>query len=360
MRQLKSGRIVQCSRRQAVIGVASSCAAVLLGTRVRAERRIPEWHSEVLRLPNTSAGKAPVVSALAISRAGEQVAIAGDDHHLRVWHLGEAEFVAEFSGHRDWVRTLAYSPDGRRLASAGNDRRWIIWDMTSPQVRVLREVQLDHPITRAVFDPTGERIAIVGFRTPLKVFDVRSGHEIWQATCPCEDMRAVAFSSDNRALAAGGRNGIVRVWDLGSETIATEYRGHQRRIHDIAFSPDDTRIASCSDDRSIYVTGLDGSDAFRLKCPEAKCMSLAFCGNRQIAAGATDNAIHIFDLDSRQESVELAGHTGTIAALVYSDGALVSAGFDTTVRVWRRNQNLAGEVTPPPQLGERLRATDLR
>ena len=52
----------------------------------------------------------------------------------------------------------------------------------------------------------------------------------------------------------------------------------------------------------------------------------------------------------RRETGVLAGHTGTIAALECQGKVLISAGYDTTVRIWSITDHVAGLETPSPRV----------
>ena len=85
-------------------------------------------------------------------------------------------------------------------------------------------------------------------------------------------------------------------------------------------------------------------------------MSLAFCGLQEIAAGATDNTVRVWDLTTKIETSRLVGHTGSVTSLAYSEGTLASAGYDTVVRIWLRNRNVAREVeSNPRRVGQQTR-----
>ena len=54
-----------------------------------------------------------------------------------------------------------------------------------------------------------------------------------------------------------------------------------------------------------------------------------------VATAGSDNLIHLWDLTARRDLGQLPGHTGSVSALAYRDGVLVSGGFDTFVRIWQ-------------------------
>jgi WD40 repeat protein len=55
-----------------------------------------------------------------------------------------------------------------------------------------------------------------------------------------------------------------------------------------------------------------------------------------LAAGSSNNVVHLWDIGVKTEKCRFVGHTGSIATMVYDskNGTLLSGSFDTTVRVW--------------------------
>ena len=173
-----------------------------------------EWTCRVLELdPDPGTLRPPVISAVALHPEGRFVAIAGDDHRIRIVDLESGRTLQRRAAHGDWVRSLVYAPTGKTLASAGNDGRIVLWDATyATEIRQL--ASLPHPITAIAFSQTGNSLAAIGFGDDLRVFDVEGQNAAVRFGCPCTDMRALAYSADLRLLASGGRNGVVRVWDV--------------------------------------------------------------------------------------------------------------------------------------------------
>jgi WD40 repeat protein len=310
-----------------------------------------DWTGQAFSIrPEQPVDSPPVITGLALHPDGHRVAVAGDDHRVRILDLESGEVVLALTEHADWVRSLAFSPSGQLLASAATDGRLILWDPDNGN-KLFQVAKLPHAISSIRFSHDGRYLAAVGFGEGVYVYDVETRKAQLRLSSPCLDMRALAFSADRQLIAAGGRNGLVRLWSLVDGPVLREFAAHQRRIRGLAFSPDASTLVSCGEDGRIRVSRLDGEVDFVLTCPDAKVMSLAFCGPDQLATGGSDNLIRIWDMNEQTETARLAGHTGSVVALDYTGNTLVSAGYDTTVRVWQRSQHVAED---PRALRERM------
>jgi WD40 repeat protein len=79
-----------------------------------------------------------------------------------------------------------------------------------------------------------------------------------------------------------------------------------------------------------------GQNVTTLATRPTKVRALLFVDNRRLAAGGTDNRISIWDVDSRQVTGRLIGHTGTVASLACdrTGTVLVSGSYDAKLRIW--------------------------
>jgi WD40 repeat protein len=343
--------------------------AVLYGTAIMlsglfsaspAPAQSVNWSSEVIRLqPAESTNARPIAVAVALDPTGRRLAIAGDDHAIRIWDLAQRRVIRQLVGHTDWVRALCYSSDGSQLASVGNDGRVMIWSgqTSQPQRELMRS---DDALNAVCFQPGTSQLATVGFNAPLRFFDSRTGELQGEFECPCRDMRAIAFSPTESLLAGGGRNGKIRLWEPVSGAIRGESSAHTQRIRDLTFSPDGKWLASCSEDRRIRIASVDGDSEFLLPPRSAKVMSVVFLGPHRLASGGSDNVIRIWDLDTRQEITWLSGHTGSVMALAYQGETLISAGFDATVRIWREHDHPSSDGQPPAVRLEKTEIFEIR
>jgi WD40 repeat protein len=108
---------------------------------------------------------------------------------------------------------------------------------------------------------------------------------------------SVAFHPDGALLASGGKDSLIRVWDIGTGTEKTVFSRKDSGLDVVAFSPDGTMLA---------------------------------------VVGGT-HMVNLWDLASGREKAKLDGHVGggeyRLAFRPHSR-TLVSAGDDRTARFW--------------------------
>ncbi|MGP0064450.1 MAG: WD40 repeat domain-containing protein [Isosphaeraceae bacterium] len=93
----------------------------------------------------------------------------------------------------------------------------------------------------------------------VKVWDVVTGqlthlfrgHDGWAT--------AVSFSRDGARLASTGKDGMIRLWEVGPSTGRDQGRplktlaGHDGVVFGVAFSPDGSKLASAGADATVRV-----------------------------------------------------------------------------------------------------------
>lgn len=335
---------------------AGLALALVFGEARGAEAPVQIAPHQVIRLPHrTDHDDAPVVTGIALSPRGDLVATAGDDHLVWLWQASTGKVVRKLRGHDDWVRTLAFHPSGDYLASAGDDGRIILWNVANGTIlhRIggrpankrgpipVSTVPAPHEadcIYRVLYSPDGKQLAAAGFQGSISLYDAMSAELQRKLTCPTGTMRALKYSPDGNLLAAGGRNGQIRVWNAHDGKVIRDLTSGPQRIRSIAFSSEGDRIAAAGDGPFLRVWNVaNGSEVKAFVARPGRIMALVFCGHDQVATGASDNIIRIWNIDAEVETHRLAGHEGSVSALEFNpaESTLVSGSFDTTVRFWK-------------------------
>jgi WD40 repeat protein len=335
--------------------------AGLVGPRIRPARAelaakvaAFHWPSRTIQLASDpDRSTPPVVTTVRVHRNGEWLAAAGDDHVVRVFSLGDGKQIHRLDKHTDWVRAVDFSPNGKQLASAGNDRCIHLWDAESGSWEAALDGH-EQAIAQVRYSHGGKLLATTGFQKHVHLYDIENRKLLHELDAPCPDMRGASFAPNDEQFAVGGRCGTIRFFDTASGRKLRDVAAHQQRIRALAFSQDGNYLASAGEDRTIHITPLGAeSKPYTLDVRPAKFMSLVFYGPHQLAVSGSDNIVRLWDVKERQELGVLLGHTGTVAALDCLGKMLVSAGYDTTVRIWTVTDHIARKIEPAKRVGTR-------
>jgi WD40 repeat protein/DNA-binding SARP family transcriptional activator len=114
--------------------------------------------------------------------------------------------------------------------------------------------------------------------------------------------------------------------------------GHTDEVYELEFSPDGTKLASASLDRTAKVWDTaSGKELFTLKGHGDQILQIRFSPNgKSLATASRDGTAKIWDVATGQTLMTLSGHTGSLTDIKYSpDGKLVATiADDHMVKIW--------------------------
>ncbi len=269
------------------------------------------------------------------------IVVAGDDHRVRLLEAEQLRIVQTLEGHTDWVRAIAVRPDGKALATAGNDRTVRLWDLSDGRLLYTFD-RLPQAVAALAYSPDGHMLAAAGLESKIRLLiDDGGGRLTRELDATGGDFRAVCFSPDGRHVAAAGRTGGIYIWEAPTGRQVMHIALPRGTVYALTYSPDGSLIASGGSSGQVQLwRTADGQSAGTLGKDLGIVMSLEFVGPQYLAAGTSNNLIHLWNIEDRNEHHRLRGHTGSVAALRYDPAGnkLVSAGYDCTVRLWELGQ----------------------
>ena len=278
-----------------------------------------------------------------------------------------------FKGRMGPVFSLAWSPDGHRLAVSGFGPVVRLWEPESGQVSSI-EGGTGQPRFALGWSEDGRELILGGLDVPVESWDLESsrrgeGEGVTRPSDAASSLRmlakatrggavrvwgpidgrsrllpssgfaanSAAFSPDGRTIVTGEVDCSSRVWDARTGRERMTFRGDNRGITCVAYSPDGSKLASAGGGPVKLRDATSGAPLATLGQSTGGSAALAFSpdGGR-LAFASWDGSIRVWEIAAGVEQARLDGHLGQVLALAWSpDGkTLASGGYDATVRLW--------------------------
>lgn len=134
------------------------------------------------------------------------------------------------------------------------------------------------------------------------------------------------------------RNFEWNYWRKQVQLVFPALRGHLGRVNTVAFSPDNQRVVTGSEDNSLVVWDAGTlREIVRFEAHQAPVSCATwFPDGRYLVSGSHDHSIRIWDAVNAQELFSIRSRRGRIAAMTISaDGrTIVSGNQDGTATIW--------------------------
>ncbi|KAL7485926.1 hypothetical protein ACHAW6_011533 [Cyclotella cf. meneghiniana] len=169
-------------------------------------------------------GHAPSTPIWSVSSApcGYYFASAGSDYTARIWCTERCSPLRVLSGHiSPSVNCVTWHPNCNYVVTASDDKTCRMWDIqTGKCVRILAGSSRGLNVVRV--SPSGKYVAGAGYDNIVRIWDLSNGrlvNELRPSTTQklsfSEGMiQSMSYSSCGSALAVGGEDCTVRIWDV--------------------------------------------------------------------------------------------------------------------------------------------------
>ncbi len=170
-----------------------------------------DWTASILRRPEDVHGN---VTSLSLNRDGSRLAASYHTPHGkgvfvifnrntgRTHHVRHVEFPAV---------AVAFGPQGKHLAAVGNGHVWL-GAATGEHGKVLPAPH--DPVWCVAFSPNERWMAAGCSDGTIYLWDTEKHHASVRMRAHDGGVRALAWAADGRTFVSGGNDGAVKIWDM--------------------------------------------------------------------------------------------------------------------------------------------------
>jgi WD40 repeat protein len=181
------------------------------------------WDVKAGTLEKKLTGFAHCVVALAFSADGKQLATGGGaptaDGEIKVFEVGSWQQLADIkNGHSDTVFGVCFSPDGKKIATCGADKFIKVFEIPSGKFIKSFEGHTHH-VMDVGWKSDGKVIVSAGADNSIKIWNYESGEQT--KTVPnahAKQLTRLQFIGKTAQFVTCGGDGVVKFWNDGGTT----------------------------------------------------------------------------------------------------------------------------------------------
>jgi WD40 repeat protein len=206
-------------------------------------------------------GHADFVEKVAWSPNGRRIASGSggeagkSDNTIQAWDAADGGNVYIYRGYTSKVRAVTWSPDNKRIASTDGNNTVQVWEDGATGGNAFTYHGHSGDVYAVAWSPPSTDrplIASGGTDMTVQVWDAADGSHVYSYPGDSGYVQAVAWSPDGKRIVSGGST--VQVWDAENGNHVYTYRGHSGNVYSVAWSPDSKqRIASAGGDKTVQI-----------------------------------------------------------------------------------------------------------
>jgi len=265
---------------------------------------------------------------LEFSSDGKYLASCGWDNTIRIWDMNSFSELKVLKGHSDVVWTSVFSNNGEYLVSGSRDASYILWDLKSGEI--IKKVNDFPPKAKLILDKPDAP-------------DIKWSNSVY----------GLAFSNDNKILAAGFTEGKIRIYEMGSLKLLHTLEGHLGTIITIIFSKKYDLMISSAIGTAIIIWDTKTYRPLHI-IENSSAYTCQFINDEKYLLSAGGCQVDIYSTLTWEKIRLFPVQCGIQSAQVFANGKyLATCGEDHTARLYNfeTGKEIWSYTNPKPEVG---------
>lgn len=335
----------------------------------------PESATEKNRFPVQRA----TTRGLAVDPDGQMIATSATDGTVRLWDADTGTPTKVFWGHTSWAGDVVFANQGDRLISVDDKTGLKVWNPVA-DVGDFRTKTHSSTVYDVQYNSTGTVVATCSFSSTIRLWDVPSGKRLktfsehsaavndidisaddcWLASASSDktvrihDMAGatskrlkelpdealcVTFSPNGKLLAAGAKDGTIRVWNVETRKQTVLVTSDAAApIRWLRFLPTGKQLVA-EQPAAFEIRDASSGELIRRWAKPRNSWFAAAALNpdgTQVAAGEDSGRIQVWSVHTGESVAQFAWHQMAISALTFnpSGSRLAAASQDGAAKIW--------------------------
>lgn len=190
------------------------------------------------------------ISALAYSPDGKFLAVGSTDKLIRIWDLESFELIQKLKGHNTSVFYIAFSSKDDIMISGSIYENLIAWDTKS--FKPLRKISEESGYNGSFQLFNDEKYLLNTGNDTINIWEISTGNLI--RSIPAQDMlQSVQLTPDEKYMVTCGEDYTLKLWDFKTGKELWTYSNPKPELADCKISPDGKLLALATPEGKILI-----------------------------------------------------------------------------------------------------------
>ncbi|MDR0337862.1 MAG: WD40 repeat domain-containing protein, partial [Planctomycetaceae bacterium] len=194
-------------------------------------------------------------------------------------------------------------------------------------------------ITCIDLEKNGRLLAIGGDDCVVRLWDVQAKGFIRELQEHLDWVRGLAFSPDQSRLATVGQDGQIKLWDVQNGTLVRSLKGSIRGTQKVLFHPNGSQFAVCGFEKNVRIYDTTTGNLLKtLETHGANNKAIAFSPDGSLlAVGGRTGVIRVWQTSDYQQLTDLKGDGRRVHTVAFSPNGsqLASGGEGPFIMIWQ-------------------------